>query len=238
MTFAVPIDELDLVLSGGKLDPSSHQGSVHVIRSGQPRTWFGNGDESVSFLYGTHHKGNSYLHTMATLDGSPIQVDELPSIYALLSADDLYKEARVAVSALLVYEIFLTLDQEVRYFGTVYNVFVSRYIVLYGLYVVMLSPRSHTVLNPGWVVFFGGQYKMRLYALYHCSKKLLIFMVSFFLAEISVMMWILIATNLLSGQTIVEIFSFPGERTTYLYISDLGWNPTVQATVLFPVGEV
>ncbi|KAL4081350.1 hypothetical protein V8B97DRAFT_11101 [Scleroderma yunnanense] len=71
---------------------------------------------------------------MATLNGSPIQVDELPSIYALLSADDLYKEARV-------YEIFLTLDQEiqfiwrrswkpstvlyifVRYFGTVYNVF-------------------------------------------------------------------------------------------------------------------
>ncbi|KAL4081351.1 hypothetical protein V8B97DRAFT_1862995 [Scleroderma yunnanense] len=64
-----------------------------------------------------------------------------------------------------------------------------------------------------WAV--QGILQMRLYALYHCSKKLLIFMVSFFLAEIGVMMWILIATNLLSGR---QLSNF---RTTYLCASDV-----------------
>lgn len=172
---------------------------------------------------------------MATFSGSPISVDELPTIYALLSASDLELAAHLAISPLLFYEILLTLDQEIefiwrrpwkpstvfyvfiRYFGTVYNLILN---------VLMLAPKSPTSCNitlglqswGGCVVWWAvqGILQMRLYALYHCSKKLLVFMTLFYLAEIGVMMWILIASNLLSGQTIVETISFPGQRTTDL----------------------
>ena len=40
--------------------------------------------------------------------------------------------------------------------------------------------------------------QLRLYALYSCSKKLLVFMMILFAAEVGVMMWILVATDLRS----------------------------------------
>ncbi|KIM61545.1 hypothetical protein SCLCIDRAFT_877647 [Scleroderma citrinum Foug A] len=45
---------------------------------------------------------------------------------------------------------------------------------------------------------------MRLYALYHCSKRLLVFMVLFFVAEVGVVLWILISTSLFSNETFAE----------------------------------
>ena len=45
---------------------------------------------------------------------------------------------------------------------------------------------------------------MRLYALYNCSKKLLIFMMTFYLGEVGIMMWILIASNILSGRELSD----------------------------------
>ncbi|KAL4081339.1 hypothetical protein V8B97DRAFT_1922020 [Scleroderma yunnanense] len=76
---------------------------------------------------------------MATLNDSPIPVDELPTYYEMLSAIQMNQEVHLAISIVLVYEYFLTLDQEVefiwkqrwrpssalyifvRYFGTLYN---------------------------------------------------------------------------------------------------------------------
>ena len=43
-----------------------------------------------------------------------------------------------------------------------------------------------------------GILQTRLYVLYHCSKKLLVFMVILFVGEIGCIMWMLISTNLLS----------------------------------------
>ncbi|KAL4076400.1 hypothetical protein J3A83DRAFT_2200375 [Scleroderma citrinum] len=86
----------------------------------------------------------------------------------------------------------------VRYFGTLYNVTAT---------VIMLIPRSDNVvlLNfnyagvlsscqflfgadawAGSIIWWAVQVilQMRLYALYNCSKKLLVFMVTFFAAEI------------------------------------------------------
>ncbi|KAL4081343.1 hypothetical protein V8B97DRAFT_10380 [Scleroderma yunnanense] len=75
---------------------------------------------------------------MATLNGSPILVDELPTYYGLLSALQASQGALAGVVMVLLYEYFLTLDREiefiwrqrwkpssvlyifVRYFGTLY----------------------------------------------------------------------------------------------------------------------
>ncbi|KAL4081393.1 hypothetical protein V8B97DRAFT_18569 [Scleroderma yunnanense] len=46
--------------------------------------------------------------------------------------------------------------------------------------------------KPGIVIL-----QMRLYALYNCSKRLLIFLIVTFVAEIGTVMWILISSNLL-----------------------------------------
>ncbi|KIM57298.1 hypothetical protein SCLCIDRAFT_130749 [Scleroderma citrinum Foug A] len=85
----------------------------------------------------------------------------------------------------------------------------------------------------GCVVWWAvqGILQMRLYALYHCSKKLLVFMTLFYLAEIGVMMWILIASNLLSGRessgdsSVVSCFNLLQKQslviTAYSYI----WVP-------------
>ncbi|KAL4081341.1 hypothetical protein V8B97DRAFT_1922047 [Scleroderma yunnanense] len=48
---------------------------------------------------------------MAT-PSSPIPVDELPVLYALLSVVQVTEQAHMAISALLLYEYFLSLDQE------------------------------------------------------------------------------------------------------------------------------
>ena len=45
--------------------------------------------------------------------------------------------------------------------------------------------------------FFPGILQLRLYALCNCSKKLLVFMVALFAAEIGVMMWMLVGRDLL-----------------------------------------
>jgi len=41
--------------------------------------------------------------------------------------------------------------------------------------------------------------QMRLYALYHGSKILLVFMVTFFVAEVGIVLWILISTSLFNN---------------------------------------
>ena len=46
--------------------------------------------------------------------------------------------------------------------------------------------------------------QMRLYALYGCSKKLLVFMAVLFAAEVGTMLWILIATNLLGYSSSID----------------------------------
>ncbi|KIM51575.1 hypothetical protein SCLCIDRAFT_142986 [Scleroderma citrinum Foug A] len=51
--------------------------------------------------------------------------------------------------------------------------------------------------------------QMRLYALYDGSKRLLVFMVTFFAAEVGIMLWFLISTNLLSNGSILP----PRHRT-------------------------
>ena len=69
----------------------------------------------------------------------------------------------------------------------------------------------------GQVALFGGRYKvklqyhrleptkfvpvilqLRLYALYGCSKKLLVFMIPLFAAEVGVMVWMSVGTDLLN----------------------------------------
>ncbi|KAL4081392.1 hypothetical protein V8B97DRAFT_1922493 [Scleroderma yunnanense] len=52
---------------------------------------------------------------MATLNGSPIPVDELPMYYDYASAAQLSNQVYVAVSIVLLYEYFLTLDQEIDF---------------------------------------------------------------------------------------------------------------------------
>ncbi|KAL4081347.1 hypothetical protein V8B97DRAFT_13449 [Scleroderma yunnanense] len=64
-----------------------------------------------------------------------------------------------------------------------------------------------------WTV--QGILQMRLYALYHCSKKFLVVMIVLFAAEVAPIMWILISDNLLSRGTIfVYRISFPGYGNT------------------------
>ncbi|KAL4081346.1 hypothetical protein V8B97DRAFT_12647 [Scleroderma yunnanense] len=76
---------------------------------------------------------------MATSNGSPIPVDQLPAYYETISGVQMTQQVHVAISVVLLYEYFLTLDQEitliwrqrwrpssvlyifVRYFGTFYN---------------------------------------------------------------------------------------------------------------------
>ncbi|KIM57308.1 hypothetical protein SCLCIDRAFT_130746, partial [Scleroderma citrinum Foug A] len=43
--------------------------------------------------------------------------------------------------------------------------------------------------------------QMHLYALYHGSKRLLVYMVSFFVAEVGIVLWILISNSLFSNGT-------------------------------------
>ena len=40
---------------------------------------------------------------------------------------------------------------------------------------------------------------MRLYALYHCSKRLLVFMVILFAAEVGISLWIMVAMSLINN---------------------------------------
>ncbi|KIM63759.1 hypothetical protein SCLCIDRAFT_116507, partial [Scleroderma citrinum Foug A] len=51
----------------------------------------------------------------------------------------------------------------------------------------------------GFIIVWAVQVilQMRLYALYHGSKRLLVFMVSFFAAEVGIVLWILISSSLL-----------------------------------------
>ena len=46
--------------------------------------------------------------------------------------------------------------------------------------------------------------QMRLYALYQCSKRILVFMAICFLAEVGAIMWILISSNLLTRGTFIS----------------------------------
>ncbi|KAL4067029.1 hypothetical protein V8B97DRAFT_999002 [Scleroderma yunnanense] len=91
---------------------------------------------------------------MVEVVGSPYPVDDLPPLNGLLPAVQMQWETRLAVTTLLFYEYFLTLDQEieyiwkhrwkpstalylfVRYFGTLYNLTAT---------VLMLIRRSNAV---------------------------------------------------------------------------------------------
>ena len=55
--------------------------------------------------------------------------------------------------------------------------------------------------------------QMRLYALYHGSKRLLVFMVTLFVAEVGIVLWILISTSIFSNGpslTSINIFTASG----------------------------
>ncbi|KIM61549.1 hypothetical protein SCLCIDRAFT_876821 [Scleroderma citrinum Foug A] len=139
---------------------------------------------------------------MAIVVGSPTPADQIGPLEALIAANQLQSQTSVAVTVVLFYDFFLTLDQEiehiwkhnwnltsalyifVRYFGTFIN--------LTGT--VVMSVQSTTKVSQSfneiqsWVEFiivWAVQVilQMRLYALYHCSKRLLVFMVTFFVAE-------------------------------------------------------
>ncbi|KIM57325.1 hypothetical protein SCLCIDRAFT_1140030 [Scleroderma citrinum Foug A] len=171
---------------------------------------------------------------MATANGSPIPVDQLPLNYRFLSTVQMDQEVHLAVSVVLLYEYFLTLDQEVnfiwkqsrksssilyicvRYFGTLYNLVAT---------ILMFLPQSIPVSNfalnlepwAGPVIWWLAQgiLQTRLYVLYHCSKKLLVFMVILFVGEVGCIMWMLISTNLLSRGTVSVLrVSFPGYGET------------------------
>ncbi|KAL4076363.1 hypothetical protein J3A83DRAFT_2184930 [Scleroderma citrinum] len=188
---------------------------------------------------------------MATLNGSPIPVDELPMYYDYASAAQLSNQVYVAVSIVLLYEYFLTLDQEidfiwrqrwtpsnvlyifVRYFGTLYNLASS--VLIFVPHSVSVSSNG-LIVQPwaGSIIWWTVQVilQMRLYALYNCSKRLLIFLIVTFVAEIGTVMWILISSNLLMRGTIVMYhitFGMYGETdlcgglvtTAYAYV----WVP-------------
>ena len=46
--------------------------------------------------------------------------------------------------------------------------------------------------------------QMRLYALYNCSKRLLVFMVIFFAAEVGISLWIMVAMSLINNGSSVD----------------------------------
>ncbi|KAL4079511.1 hypothetical protein J3A83DRAFT_4210214 [Scleroderma citrinum] len=68
----------------------------------------------------------------------------------------------------------------------------------------------------GFILWWAVQVilQMRLYALYHCSKKLLAFIV----AEVAIMLWTLIGTSLLRGDTFAEHIVVTG---LYYYEADV-----------------
>ena len=60
---------------------------------------------------------------------------------------------------------------------------------------------------------------MRLYALYHGSKRLLVYMVTFFVAEVGSVLWILISNSLFSNGTslafsLSQVLTFAAETFT------------------------
>ncbi|KIM57322.1 hypothetical protein SCLCIDRAFT_1140057 [Scleroderma citrinum Foug A] len=80
-------------------------------------------------------------------------------------------------------------------------------------FAVNLSPWAGSVI--WWSV--QGILQMRIYALYHCSKKLLVFMVIVFVGEVGTTVWMLISSNLSSHDTTsLLLISFPGYRETDL----------------------
>ncbi|KIM57306.1 hypothetical protein SCLCIDRAFT_1139539 [Scleroderma citrinum Foug A] len=171
---------------------------------------------------------------MAIAVGSPIPADQLGPLEPLVEAVLFQWQTRVAITALLFYDYFLTLDQEiefiwkhlswnssavlyvlVRYFGTLYNVTAT--VRAYGslLYFtrgtddrkVMLLPRTDKVNAwAGSIIWWMVQMilQLRLYALYGRSKKLLVLMVTLFAAEVGPMLWILVGTSLGSSGTFAE----------------------------------
>ncbi|KIM58906.1 hypothetical protein SCLCIDRAFT_85946, partial [Scleroderma citrinum Foug A] len=69
--------------------------------------------------------------------------------------------------------------------------------------------------------------QMRLYALYHGSKRLLVFMVTFFVAEVGIMLWIVTSTNLSSdGSSLasIKIFIVSGSDLCRRNVSPI-WIP-------------
>ncbi|KAL4076405.1 hypothetical protein V8B97DRAFT_10115 [Scleroderma yunnanense] len=86
---------------------------------------------------------------------------------------------------------------------------------------VVFTYRCSATLNlepwAGCIIWWSvqGILQMRLYALYHRSKKLLVFMILVYAAEVGSIMWILISSNLLSrGSTILNHISFAGYAET------------------------
>ena len=89
-------------------------------------------------------------------------------------------------------------------------------------------------MKTGQVAFFGGWYKvklqyhrlqpantvpvilqLRLYALFDCSKKLLVFMMTVFATEVGVVMWILVAIDLLDYGSFFDIITFSLSPTIF-----------------------
>ena len=67
----------------------------------------------------------------------------------------------------------------------------------------MLCSTLHIMVLLKWVI---GILQMRVYALYHCSKKLLVFMVIGFVGEVGTMVWMLISSDLSSRGTLLAFF--------------------------------
>ncbi|KIM57302.1 hypothetical protein SCLCIDRAFT_28912 [Scleroderma citrinum Foug A] len=181
---------------------------------------------------------------MATVVGFPIPADQLGPLAPLIEAVLFGLQTHMAVTVLLLYDYFLTLDDEIefiwkrlswnsstvlylllRYFGTLYNLTATVFMFIPATdntydsfdsdyensYILLINKAAgQFVLGAdswaGSVIWWMVQVilLLRLYALYGCSKRLLVLMVTFFAAEVSTMLWILIGTSLLRSGTFAE----------------------------------
>ncbi|KAL4076623.1 hypothetical protein V8B97DRAFT_1470310 [Scleroderma yunnanense] len=149
---------------------------------------------------------------MPTSNGFTIPLNASPGWYE--DFFQMMQRTYVAVSVGLLYDYFLTLDLEVEFvwkqpwkLGSILYLFVRYFGTLYNLAstILMLLPESALVsiynsYLERWASFLiwwsvQGILQMRLYALYHCSKRLLGFMLVTFMTEVGVSLWILVSNS-------------------------------------------
>ncbi|KAL4066900.1 hypothetical protein J3A83DRAFT_4190110 [Scleroderma citrinum] len=110
---------------------------------------------------------------MATVNGDPISLDAVPMYYNMISEVQLNQEVYVASLVVLLYDH-------------------CQHWIKRILTIMAFSPLSDPLYiqlsnlgNYSSLVSVTGILQMRLYALFHCSKKLLAFMIVAFVAEVS-----------------------------------------------------
>ncbi|KIM57305.1 hypothetical protein SCLCIDRAFT_1138992 [Scleroderma citrinum Foug A] len=117
---------------------------------------------------------------MAIVVGSPYPADEFGSLEPLIKGALFALQTHLAVTVLLFWNSSTVLYLLLRYFGTLYNLTATLFMFFpatdntYDVVSIenVLLNSKHTVIL-----------QLRLYALYGCSKRLLVLMVTLFAAE-------------------------------------------------------